>query len=249
MLDFIWLCERGLKREINQDRAGGFVKGDAGLFYVADGLGGHYAGEQASGLLAREAGNWWRACRDGLPPVEEAADALQKLLRDCGRMIREATPPGEICGTTAVLLLVRGDVYLLLSVGDSRCYWTGRGSMRPGTALLTADDAAPPGGPEGGRLLRAVGDGSGSPAFMRGGRIRGTGVFSLCTDGIYKTCPARVLSGQLRRAARGRLQASAGRIEREVCARGAPDNYALVLIRVKPDGRGRAGKNGGEEAI
>lgn len=43
------LCKTGLKRKVNQDRAGMLADGDTCLCYIADGMGGHYAGEKASG--------------------------------------------------------------------------------------------------------------------------------------------------------------------------------------------------------
>ena len=42
------LCKTGLKRKVNQDRAGMLADGDTCLCYIADGMGGHKGGEVAS---------------------------------------------------------------------------------------------------------------------------------------------------------------------------------------------------------
>lgn len=230
----VWLCERGLKRAINQDRAGAFVNGADGLFFVADGLGGHYAGEKASSIVAEAVERWWKTnCRAF--PLEDMAGRLQGLLQVCDRNIRKLTPQGELCGTTVVLLLIHQHIYTILSVGDSRCYWVPKGWMQLPAQLLTADDVVPEELPGSGKLYRALGAGPYGPAAVCSGRIKGPGLFALCTDGVYKACSPNFLRGQFKRACRtGKLEPAAIRIEQEICKNGAPDNYSLVLVQIKP---------------
>ena len=233
MAGVVWLCESGLKRSINQDRAGAFVDDGRGVFFVADGLGGHYAGEKASAVVADMVERWWHLNCKTLPSMEVAADLLQRLLQECDRIIRRETPPGKICGTTAVLLLIDQGAYVLLSVGDSRCYWVPDGFIVPGIQLLTVDDVVPEGSPGSGKLYRAIGGGPKGPIAVQCGTIDRSGLFVLCTDGIYKFCSQHPFYSQLRRAARTRdMEQAAIKIERAVCKNGAPDNYSLVLVQV-----------------
>ena len=70
------LCKTGLKRKVNQDRAGMLADGDTCLCYIADGMGGHYAGEKASGLIAQSLTDWWDGCHEAARrmPLQELAE-------------------------------------------------------------------------------------------------------------------------------------------------------------------------------
>lgn len=230
MMQHICLCERGCRRPVNQDRAGGWTDGDCGLFFVADGIGGHYAGEKASGTIARLLADWWDTGRR--MAAADAAEELHRLIGRCDAVIRQNTPPGQRCGSTVVLLWISGGTYALLSVGDSRCYQTRRKGFHTETVQLTTDDVLPDSaGPDRGKLSRAVGAGS-CLVTIRCGELTSGTLFTLCSDGIYKFCSGRTLEHSLARARRtALLRQSAQEIEREVLARQAPDNYSLVLVR------------------
>ena len=83
------------------------------LMAVADGMGGHAAGEVASALA-----------------LETLSDAVQRgqALDDAFRLANErvhlkAQDPGKQgMGTTLVAMLLDGDSYQIANVGDSRCY-------------------------------------------------------------------------------------------------------------------------------
>lgn len=51
----------GKVRKINQDAFGVFQKEDAGLFVIADGMGGYDDGEKASQTVVAELSNWWNS--------------------------------------------------------------------------------------------------------------------------------------------------------------------------------------------
>ncbi|HEY8295664.1 MAG TPA: protein phosphatase 2C domain-containing protein, partial [Micrococcaceae bacterium] len=109
--------DRGLRRERNEDS---FLVADP-LFAVADGMGGHEAGEIASGICVRtlaESSRQVPLTRTG------AASDLQDALERADRRIREAT--GSRAGTTVsgvALVTEQGLSYwLVFNIGDSRTY-------------------------------------------------------------------------------------------------------------------------------
>jgi len=106
----------GLKRACNEDRY--LVAPDIGLFLVADGMGGHEAGDVASDIVVREV---TKGVRRGALLVEAIAAAH--------RSVRSAAARGEGAwdmGSTVVALRLEGLRYEVAWVGDSRAYlWNG----------------------------------------------------------------------------------------------------------------------------
>lgn len=127
----------GQMRELNEDslltlefeRVLQSVSKPAGLFAVADGMGGHSAGEVASGLaiqaLARTV-----LSRVMLPVAEEAAGAepdyaalLKEACLEANRAVHErARQARSDMGTTLVAALLIGSEAYIANVGDSRAY-------------------------------------------------------------------------------------------------------------------------------
>ena len=225
------VCRTGQARPVNQDRAGCFSTGSWCLAYVADGMGGHYGGERASEAVARACARWWESFLGApqRPGFLQSVEQLRGLLLRCHEEIGRMAPPHGVCGTTAVLLWISGEEYALFSVGDSRCYAVSRRfGLRREPVQLTRDDVSEE--PRlAGKLLRALGPGV--CAFtLNTGRIRRGTVFALCSDGVYKACPA--FPDALRGLSPGRpLEKTVREIAERVEANGAPDNYSLVLVR------------------
>jgi len=126
--------DTGPVREHNEDNL--LVDLDAGIFVVADGMGGHAAGEVASQmavetvhrtLLTEADPEETRLVRD--VTAEDAADVLRERLRyamnQASIRIRresETRPETRGMGTTLVVLVIDGDQAHLAHVGDSRAY-------------------------------------------------------------------------------------------------------------------------------
>jgi hypothetical protein len=106
---------------------------DVALIVVADGMGGHQAGERASGLVVRSLGNVWApllsAVLNEQPQQPSPGDLLEGGLREANRLVREAaqrSPAWKGMGSTAVVLFIwEGKSHIRL-VGDCRVYhWRG----------------------------------------------------------------------------------------------------------------------------
>lgn len=110
-------------REKNEDRMGYCYTRDAGLFALADGMGGHPEGEVASQLaLQTLAAMFQRDCRPKLPePLQFLQDAAlaghQQLLRYATQRALIDTPR-----TTLVACLMQGNAAYWAHCGDSRLY-------------------------------------------------------------------------------------------------------------------------------
>lgn len=228
------ICSAGLIRTVNQDRAANLTNGDCGLFLVADGMGGHYAGEIASKALLNSYSDWWiqTASRVQSDDLQSLATQLKRVLIDCNRRIYESTPPDQICGSTLVLLFIQKGTYVLLSVGDSRCYQVSTRGVLPQVRQLTRDDIRTDKANYG-KLTQAVGSRPECTCFLEMGRVPLGTIFALCSDGIYKYCEGLFWSRSLIGAfLSGNLAKTASRISQYVQENGAGDNYSLVLVRV-----------------
>ena len=109
--------DTGRVRTQNEDS----VHADGTVFVVADGMGGHLAGEVASSLAVTTI---VEACAGGLRSIEELADAVRDANR---RVIEESNgdPSREGMGTTVVAAVRVADddsTLALANVGDSRAY-------------------------------------------------------------------------------------------------------------------------------
>jgi serine/threonine protein phosphatase PrpC len=130
----------GRRREHNEDSF--VVDPDAGVFVVADGMGGHSAGETASRLTVErfhavltEPRSYEGARPDGVPA---AALALARAVTDANDTVREQGDSDRSLsgmGTTVVALVARGTEMVVGHVGDSRAYLLRGGELR----LLTED--------------------------------------------------------------------------------------------------------------
>ncbi len=106
----------GLHRDNNEDLI--VCRADLGLFLVADGMGGHEAGEVASAIAGQVVGD---SIAQGASLVAAVQQAHQAIVHspDQGRGHRGM-------GSTIVALLSRGKQYEIAWVGDSRAYvWSG----------------------------------------------------------------------------------------------------------------------------
>jgi serine/threonine protein phosphatase PrpC len=126
------LTDLGRKRRSNEDAF--FMDDELGLYVVADGMGGHAAGEVASreavdtlyGMVKRGIGK----LRDLVDPVsEEDSRAACRLMESAVQAatyfvysIAEIDREKSGMGTTISALLVLGDYAITAQVGDSRIY-------------------------------------------------------------------------------------------------------------------------------
>lgn len=94
------------------------------LAAVLDGIGGHQGGDRASGRVAERLAatvwRWWAGCS-----AVDLAAGLTETLSDAHRELSELGRQDAAwggCGTTCTALLAAADAFLMLHVGDTRCY-------------------------------------------------------------------------------------------------------------------------------
>jgi protein phosphatase len=117
---FTGLTDPGLLRTVNQDDY--YIDPDGRFFVVADGMGGHAGGQEAS-QLATEAihacldKHWQSVMPSDELLVQALLEANEAILQD-----QQNHPERSDMGTTAVVVMFRKEQPLFTHVGDSRLY-------------------------------------------------------------------------------------------------------------------------------
>jgi protein phosphatase len=226
----------GLVRAQNEDRF--FVQPQIGVWAVADGMGGHEAGDVASGAVV-----------DSLQSIGRPASAPDLLARLEDRLLRANSHVREIAdqrggavmGSTVVVLLIYERFYACLWSGDSRIYRVRGGEIhqlsRDHTELqelldsgaLTQEQAE--NWPRRNVITRAVGVHDDPEIEIDQGVLEPGDVFVLCSDGLTgHVSDAEILS--LTTAADA--QAACDALVKLTLERGATDNVTVVVVRYRP---------------
>jgi len=234
---------------MNQDHLGSWP--ELGLFVVADGMGGHNAGEVASHLavetirsfIAESAASADITWPFGIE-VKDSIDLnrLTTAVRLANRKIyHEGTKSPDLngMGTTVVAALVAGDRITLVSVGDSRIYRLRSGNLEQ----LTKDDTwlasvlgekqaedADPQHPLRHVLTSVVGTKDDVKPGSREEQLVAGDRFVLCTDGIHGKLDSASLATLLARASSATDGAET--LVNEAITRGTSDNATALVINV-----------------
>lgn len=249
-ISFSEVCDIGLKAAENQDAVLCAMREEAGLFAVADGMGGHDGGAFASKTVLESLGAWWKQYTDTTVLVDgyqSNIDGIGEAAGNANKIIRESVGRGTVCGSTLVALWLDGSQYAVISCGDSRCYRVTQKFLSTSIECLTKDDVwqNKPSNVAGlsseqirshrnyGKLLRAVGTEQSFSYSVNGGDITRDTLFVLCSDGIYKYLDRSVFEKCLKNAFYGDdLNKSANELKQQVYKNGAPDNLSVVLVKV-----------------
>jgi protein phosphatase len=227
----------GKVRKHNEDAI--LVREDVGLWVVADGLGGHSAGDYASGLIVERLGSLART-GDVFDFVESIEDTLAQVNTELRQVA--ATRGVVLIGSTVVLLVYDPDCMLWGGVGDSRAYCFEDGHLRQITrdhvhgvkdevTQFAGGPAPSRPQPGAGVLTRAIGAEERLYVDWVVAGNRPGMQFVLCSDGINKEMTDEELDAQC-----ARLQAP-GELLQGLFAialgRAGRDNVSAVIVRLQ----------------
>jgi PPM family protein phosphatase len=215
----------------------------SGLFIVADGMGGHDAGEVASDLAAR---TFQAECMAGLlapnplPPLTIMSDAFNKANNKVAETAQEKSLHGM--GTTLTAALIIGQDLYVAHIGDSRCYIINEHEILQlskdhsfvqqlvDAGLITPEQARiHPRRNEITRVLGYIPDIS--PDLFKV-KLYSDDIVLLCSDGLHSVLENNKIAGTVTSAANPK-EACKILID-DANSEGGPDNISVILA--KPSG-------------
>jgi len=225
----------GLKRKVNEDAV--LVRTERGLWAVADGMGGHEAGEVASAKVT-EALLHLPIVYTLDELVAAAIEALGQVNRELITLARSDHTPRTI-GSTVVGLAIASGEFRCFWAGDSRCYRIREDSIMQLTRdhslvqdLVDAgmlDPAEAEGHPDSNVITRAVGVRDNLRVETIGGDARSGDIFLIASDGLTRPLEDEEMYEEL---TMNPPEVAAGNLLEMVMTRGAPDNVSFVIVRV-----------------
>jgi serine/threonine protein phosphatase Stp1 len=229
----------GTRRGHNEDM---FVaRPDLGLWAVADGAGGHKAGDVASGMIATTLETIPGALNadEMLSQVRLRIGATHAALQEYAARMGE----GMLVASTVVVLIVRRGHFACLWAGDSRAYLLRDGVLQRVTRdhslvqeMVDAgelDEADAEGHPRANVITRAVGDMAETMELDKvTGRVAGGDRFLLCSDGLSKVLDDATIADILKA---GPAEQAADDLLAEALTRNATDNVTAVVTEVIGD--------------
>jgi serine/threonine protein phosphatase Stp1 len=221
----------GRVRAVNEDSY--LARGEYGLWVVADGMGGHDNGQWASRTLV-----------DTLAKAslgvgfEEDVEAVAHAIHDANAAIfATASAQSRTMGCTAISLLLSGDCFAVLWVGDSRVYIHRRGRLHRLTrdhtqvqAMVDAGTLTPEqaeGHPMSHVLSRAVGVEAKLEVDAVSDHVESGDKFLLCSDGLTGVLSEAEIAETMAQLSPG---ACSEELVARCLARGAPDNVTVVVV-------------------
>jgi len=195
------------------------------LVAVADGLGGHPAGDVASSFVVRELAQ--------AGPTLDSEQRLRDVLNACNRGLYEIAadqPTLLAMGTTIAGVLVTPDHVVAFNVGDSRVYTHGPGGLRQ----VSVDDSPPlaPGQEHTAIVTQTLGGGltyadvePHTTAFPQSTDVR----WLICSDGLSDLVDNETLSDLLKESEDSR---AAFELWKAAIEAGGDDNITLALVRI-----------------
>jgi len=223
----------GKIRSLNEDAY--LDRPDIGLWVVADGMGGHDAGDLASRSVVESLAGIGRQANLG-----SYVDELRLRLWSVNRALREEAErrSESVIGSTVAALIAVGRHAVAVWAGDSRVYLFRDGTLRPLThdhsqveeliaeGSLTRDQAE--NHPAANVITRAVGGDDDLRLDAQIQEILDQDICLLCTDGLTKEVKEQEIAETLRDSD-PRLAPQL--LVNLACRRGARDNVTVVAVR------------------
>lgn len=236
----IYVTNRGKVRTHNEDAGGVFhSQVDQDLVLVADGMGGHTAGDVASQMVEAHFREVWEET-DRWLNIEDASDFLMRQVERVNEKIMNYADEHQSyqgMGTTVVVALFTTSDVVIAHVGDSRAYVLVEDSLTQVTDDHSLVNALYHAGeitreerevhPKRNVLTKAVGTDRDLAPDINVTTLEGVSLIMLCTDGLTNKLSDQDIKSFLME--KPSLDQAADALVEEANQRGGEDNITLLL--------------------
>ena len=253
IIDWAMLSDVGQQRSHNEDAVGGDP--EIGLGVLADGMGGHNAGEVASAMAVETIVNEVRGGLNLDQPQVDTADSSpyspeSKIVRDAIVLANESIfqaaekqPQYHGMGTTVVVLLFYNDRLTVAHLGDSRLYRLRTGHLEKMTTdhslvqeledlgYYAAEPQARNSIPKN-YVTRAMGVAEAPEVEVAEAAVQPDDLYLICSDGLSDLVSDGEIAPCLQ-AYEDDLDEAARQLIAKANKAGGNDNISIVLARVK----------------
>lgn len=245
----------GKKRELNEDSFA--VLGEQGVYVVADGMGGHNAGEIASAIAIETVRRFFTSAADDDdmtwpykidPTLSLEANKLTVGIKFSNRSIFRKQRENKAyagMGTTIVAMLLlkeSGELYIA-HVGDSRAYRSYNGTLEQITEdhslvneYLRAGQLTPEQAksfPHKNVIMRALGMKDNVMVDVQKHTVRPGELYFACSDGLTDMTPDEEIRTILRDHQNDSLEVLADALIKSANDNGGKDNISVVMFKVE----------------
>ena len=236
--------DRGPSRDLNEDYVDYSVPSDkaqsrlkGSIFVVADGMGGHLAGEVASKEAVKKVMEEYYAA-----PSPDPGESLGRAISAANHLVREhalSDPAKSGMGTTLVAAVIIGSNVYIANVGDGRAYGINNDTSTQITrdhswveeqievGILTREQAQKH--PQRNVITRALGRRQTVEADLFEGKLLAGDALLLCTDGVCGPLTEDQMTQAVRSLPPSR---AAAQLVSQAGAEGGKDNASALIVRV-----------------
>ena len=242
-LKIIGKTDKGLKRQVNQDNFK--IDESRGVAIVADGMGGHVAGEIAAEIAVN-------SVIDKLSEIFDSQNGIiyRKDLRNALRATHESiidsiekNPLQQGMGTTAVVISCRKSFVSVAHIGDSRLYRWRNNKLKQITVDHSLAQEYETNGVDSSNIAkniitRALGQKGGLKPETRREKIRENDKFILCSDGLSSMLTDSQIADVLSK--KQKIEENIDNLILAALAAGGKDNITVIIahaVKIDKDDR------------
>lgn len=242
----IFQTDKGKIRQRNEDNGGIFTNSEnVRLAIVADGMGGHNAGDVASQMTVDFLNNEWSKFTN-ITTAEKAETWFNERIAEINQAILKHSRTYEECegmGTTLVAAICTDDFATVANVGDSRCYILNENGFKQitedhslvnelvKTGIISKEDAEHH--PRKNVVLKALGTEEKIEADIKTILIEDGDYLLLCSDGLSD----KITEVQMKEILEDEdaIEEKAQKLIEMANQNGGEDNITLIIIEVSSD--------------